>query len=304
MFTSDEQAALLALIDACGDIPWHSVASVVEMVGSACRVLAGDADDADPAHSDIAARLADWTDPAAIPKMRKLIDAVEAEGAWLTTVLDEQYPGNLREVYNRPPFLFVRGTLLAADERAVSVVGTRRATDEGLRLASQFSAKLARHDVTVLSGLAQGVDAAAHEAALEAGGRTVAVLGTGIRRVYPPAHEDLAERVAAQGAVVSQFWPDAPPTKSSFPMRNVVTSGLGIGTVVVEADGKSGARNQARRCIEHGKRLFLVESLVTSESWTARYVDHPAVTVVSTVDDVLAALDDDFHQPEQLTLLV
>lgn len=303
MSDTEEQAALLALVDACGDIPWHRVASVVELTGSACRVLAGEADDADPAHVDIAAALAERADPGTVPRMRELIEAVHAEGAWLTTVLDDDYPANLREIYNRPPFLFVRGTLSADDARAVSVVGTRTASDAGLRLAGQFGRELAGHGVTVLSGLARGIDAAAHEGALDAGGRTIAVLGTGIRRVYPSGHEGLAERIAQQGALVSQFWPDAPPTKWSFPLRNVVTSGLGIGTVVVEADGKSGARNQARRCLEHGKRLFLVESLVTDEPWAQRYAERPGATVVGGAGDVLDALDEEAHGPEQLTLL-
>jgi DNA processing protein len=157
--------------------------------------------------------------------------------------------------------------------------------------------------VTVLSGLALGIDGAAHESALASGGRTVAVIGTGIRRTYPQEHADLARRiVAAGGAVVSQFWPDAPPTKWSFPMRNITMSGMAVGTVVVEASNTSGARNQARRALEHGKRLFLVEQLVMRETWAKQYAARPGATIVRSVDEILAALDADLRLGQQLTL--
>lgn len=218
-------------------------------------------------------------------------------------MLDDAYPANLRLVYNRPPFLFVRGDLRTQDERAVAVVGTRRASPAGREQASRLARELAGNDVTVLSGLALGIDTAAHTASLEAHGRTIAVVGTGIRRGYPAQNRELADRiVAAGGAIISQFWPDAPPTKWSFPMRNVTMSGLGIGTVVVEASSTSGAKMQARLALEHGKRLFLVESLVMHEEWARRYADRPGATVVQSVDDVLAALDAELRPVSQLTL--
>ncbi len=144
--------------------------------------------------------------------------------------------------------------------------------------------------MTVLSGLARGIDTAAHEGCLAAGGRTIAVLGSGIRRVYPPENAGLAERIAAGGAVVSQFWPDIRPTSSTFPRRNVVMSGTGQGTVVVEASETSGARMQARLAIEHGKQVFLLASLVTDRPWARRYLDRPGATEVSDVDDIIRSL--------------
>jgi DNA processing protein len=221
----------------------------------------------------------------------------------LVTVLDEIYPTNLRLVYNRPPFLFVRGELEAQDERAVAIVGTRQASPAGSEQAQRLARELAGNGVTVLSGLALGIDTAAHTAALEVGGRTVAVVGTGIQRTYPAANRALADRiVAGGGAIVSQFWPDAPPAKWSFPMRNVTMSGMGVGTVVVEASSTSGAKMQARLALEHGKRLFLVESLVMHEEWAQRYAERPGATVVQSVDDVLAALDTELRPVAQLTL--
>jgi DNA processing protein len=206
-------------------------------------------------------------------------------------------------VFNRPPFLFVRGDLLEVDAQAIAIVGTRAASMEGLDQASRLAAELARQGVTVVSGLAYGIDAAAHAAAIDAGGRTIAVMGTGIRRpVYPPANAELAMRIADHGALVSQFWPDHPPSPSSFPLRNVVTSGMAVGTVVVEASHTSGARNQARRALEHGKRLFLVESLVLHEQWAQEYAKRPGVTVVQSVDDILRVLVELAKPAEQLSL--
>ena len=149
---------------------------------------------------------------------------------------------------------------------------------------------LAEKGVTVLSGLARGIDTAAHEACLDAGGRTIAVLGSGIRRIYPPENISLAERIVESGAVVSQFWPDTAPTSYTFPRRNVVTSGMGQGTVVVEASATSGAKMQARLAIEHGKQVFLLKSLVTERGWARKYLDRPRVYEVSDVDDIIRAL--------------
>jgi DNA processing protein len=205
----------------------------------------------------------------------------------LTTVLDDDYPSNLRVIFNLPPFLFYRGELRPDDARSVAVVGTRRASSAGVERARSIATELVAHGVTVLSGLARGIDTVAHEAALDADGRTIAVFGTGINSVYPKENAAVAERiVASRGALVSQFWPTAAPTEYSFPMRNVVTSGLGQGTVVVEASGKSGARNQARRALEHGKRVFLMRELVTREEWARRYVDRGALEVDSAEEIV------------------
>jgi len=286
-----EQAALLVLISR-SDQQWYKTATLVEEAGSALRILRDT--DARP----------DGADPVAteIDRQVEQIQEWAQQGLRLLTVLDSDYPINLREVYNRPPFLFVRGRLRAEDSRALAVVGTRSASEDGLALARQVASDLARQGVTVLSGMALGIDTAAHEAALQAGGRTVAVFGTGINRIYPRANKDLAARILQSGAHVSQFWPDAPPTRFSFPMRNVVSSGMALGTVVVEANGTSGARMQARLCLEHGKRLFLLRPLVMHEDWALRYAERPGATVVDSVDDVIGILDQLLDPPVQLSL--
>jgi DNA processing protein len=204
---------------------------------------------------------------------REIDDAYSKVDARLVTVLDDEYPANLRLIVNLPPFLFVRGELQRDDARSVAVVGTRDASEAGLQRARQMSRALVAEGVTVLSGLAHGIDTAAHSEALERGGRTVAVIGTGILRTYPPENKALAEEIARQGALVSQFWPSASPARYTFPRRNVVMSGMGQGTVVIEASVTSGAKLQARYAAQHGKLVFLVDSLVTDQAWARKMLD-------------------------------
>lgn len=211
--------------------------------------------------------------------------------ARLVTVLDDDYPANLRSIPNLPPFLFVKGEIRAADAFAVAVVGTRNASVLGLQRAQRMASLLAERGVTVVSGLARGIDTQAHQAALRAGGRTIAVLGTGIAaKCYPPENSDLLAEIAQRGAVVSQFWPTATPAKDSFPLRNVVSSGIAQGTVVIEASATSGAKMQARIASEHGKKVFVLRSLVESEDWARKYVHDRKAIEVREIEDVMSAL--------------
>jgi DNA protecting protein DprA len=159
-------------------------------------------------------------------------------------------PPTLRLIYNLPPFLFIRGAITDADLRSVAVVGIRTASADGISRAGQLARLLAGEDVTVVSGLARGIDTAAHTAALEAGGRTIAVIGTGINRYYPAENRALADQITKRGAVASQFWPDSPPTTYTFPRRNITMSGIAQGTVVIEASSTSGAKMQARLALD------------------------------------------------------
>lgn len=232
-------------------------------------------------------------------------------GAHLVTVIDEGYPTNLLLIPNLPPFLFVRGDLRFEDARSVAVVGTRKASTIGLARAGRLARELAGKGVTVVSGLAVGIDTAGHRAALAEGGRTIAVIGTGITRCYPTENEALAEDIVQAGsAIVSQFWPSTRPAKYTFPRRNVVTSGISQGTVVVEASSTSGAKMQARIALEHGKRVFLLHSLVTDQPWARRYVSERGAVEVDELVDILDWIADaeKVHQviaarSEQLTLL-
>jgi DNA processing protein len=289
MSDRDEQAALIALVRR-GDRPWHHYAQLAESAGSALDILEGryeDPHDDEPLVLFSEAPTPETTDLGAIANE---IEAWESEGMRFVTVLDAEYPVNLRTIHNRPPFLFVRGELLPDDERSVAVVGTRQPSALGLESARKVSAGLVAAGFTVVSGLALGIDGRAHETALELGGRTVAVVGTGLRRTYPAAHAELAARIAETAAVVSQFWPDSPPTKTSFPMRNVVMSGLALATVVIEASARSGARMQARFALEHGRRVFLHRSLL-EHAWARDYAERPGTAVVDSADEVVGQLE-------------
>jgi DNA processing protein len=296
-----EQAAVLALVDRT-EGEWYRTSQMIDEAGSALRLLQHAWPELASIDRSEAEALVQRVSPADLEHHQDLIDSLAARGVDVITVVDDRYPLNLRQIYNRPPMLFVRGALLPADDRAIAVVGTRDPTPDGIRDAGRLARGLAEQGVTVISGLALGIDTAAHEAALGAGGRTVAIMGTGIDTIYPKANRTLADDIARNGALVSQFWPSGPPTTYSFPMRNIVMSGISLGTVVVEASGKSGARNQARRALEHGKRLFLLESLVAREEWARRYAERPGTIVVHSVDDILAAVENIEQPVKQLTL--
>ena len=298
-----EQAAVLALTEASPG-PWYEVADVVEEAGSALAIVAGTHTFYEEPQAILAGKLAERVSQEMIERWAKVIETTLARSpdTQLVTVLDEDYPRNLRRIYDRPSFLFVRGTLVEDDARSVAVVGTRRASAEGRALAREMAAALTDHGVTVISGLAAGIDTEAHAAALDAGGRTIAVMGTGIDRVYPKENAALAERIANHGALISQFWPGSPPRSQNFPLRNVVTSGVAIGTVVIEASSTSGAKMQARLALEHGKRLFLVESLVLQEEWAQRYKSRRGAQVVRGVDEVVEALEAEREPATELQL--
>jgi DNA processing protein len=184
-------------------------------------------------------------------------------GAEAVTLADDRYPRLLRQIYDPPAVLWVRGDLRPEDERAVAIVGTRRASDYGRRVAHHFGFELARRGYTVVSGLAYGIDLAAHRGAVEAGGRTLAVLGSGVDRIYPPRHAPLAEQIAdGQGAVVSEFPLGTPPDAPHFPRRNRVIAGLALGTLVAEARASGGALLTAWMATEQNRAVFAVPAPV------------------------------------------
>jgi DNA processing protein len=179
------------------------------------------------------------------------------------TPQDPQYPVLLGSVAS-PPALDVRGSLQASDALAVAIVGSRRATEYGLEVAATLAADLAARGVTIVSGLARGIDTAAHRGALQAGGRTLAVLGHGIARVYPPENRALAEAIVERGALLSQFPPEAEPLPHHFPLRNRTLAGLALGVVVVEAAERSGALITAGLAADLGREVFAVPGRITS----------------------------------------
>jgi DNA processing protein len=282
-----EQAALLALLR---DLKrgWSQVADDVEEAGSALAVLERQAAGG---QGDLLAGDPEVDVDEQVHRAEIAIKTWNAAGLALVTLLDEDYPEQLRTIHQRPPFLFYRGQLESRDAGGVAVVGTRHPTDGGLRRARAIAAGLAERGITVISGLAAGVDTAAHQGALRAGGRTVAVVGSGLERAYPKENAELQDQLGREHLVLSQFWPNTAPTQRTFPMRNAVMSGYAAATVVVEASGHSGAKMQARLALQHGRPVFLLDSLL-EHSWAQEYSRKPGTRVVATADDVLAALDD------------
>lgn len=216
---------------------------------------------------------------------------VIGSGVQVATPVDLTYPSLLAEIPAPPPVLYYRGELLETDRIAVAIVGTRKVTAYGREMTARLAGDLARAGVTIVSGLARGIDGVAHEAALNAGGRTIAVLGSGINRIYPPEHRNLAARIAEQGAVLSDYLPDTPPDGVNFPPRNRIISGLSLGVVVVEAPDRSGAMITVDFAADHGRDVFAVPGpvLAANSTGTNRLIREGA-RLVRSADDVLEDL--------------
>ena len=204
---------------------------------------------------------------------------------------DPEYPMHLQKVASVPPVLYLRGTLEQEDDTAIAIVGARHATAYGVDLARELAAELGRRGLTIVSGLARGVDAAAHRGALAAGGRTLAVLGSGLDQVYPPEHEELGNEVAAHGALISEFPLGTPPLRLHFPRRNRIISGLSLGVVVVEAGVGSGALITAHHALEQGREVFAVPGRVHARySEGCNRLIKAGAKLVETWEDVLSEL--------------
>ena len=212
-------------------------------------------------------------------------------GATAVTWADVGYPARLRTIADPPLALFVRGTLDPADVPAVAIVGARRAGEYGRGVAADLAGGLAQVGVTVVSGLAAGIDGAAHRGALAVGGRTLAVMATGIDRVYPAWHRDLARDISTQGALLTEFGFGAPPLQFHFPQRNRIISGLSLGTVVVEAAERSGSLITAEYAVEQGREVFAVPGPIgTPHHRGCHRLIQQGATLVSSVDDILENL--------------
>ena len=209
----------------------------------------------------------------------------------------DDYPEMLAEIPDPPSLLYVRGAFAERDAMAVAIVGSRHCTPYGLRIAEKLGASLARVGLTVVSGLARGIDAAAHRGALRAGGRTIAVLANGLAQVYPPEHEGLAREVASAGALVSESPMRQEPLSGLFPQRNRIISGLCLGVVVVEAHPRSGSLSTARHAMEQNREVFAVPGPVDSlASQGCHRLIRDGARLVETVDDILEELGPLVHE--------
>lgn len=190
--------------------------------------------------------------------LERFMDQIQRKGIQVLIREDDSYPARLREIDQPPPVLYLRGSLNGDDAWTVAVVGTRRVTVYGRQVAEELSTFLASNGITVVSGLARGVDAIAHDSALKAGGRSIAVLGSGVDRIYPPENTSLAERVIQHGAILSDYAPGTPPDGINFPPRNRIISGLSQAVVVIEAGDTSGALITASFAADQGREVFAV----------------------------------------------
>lgn len=230
-------------------------------------------------------------------------NAITDVDAWLTggeqalSWLDADYPQQLRDVHDFPPVIFVRGSLKAND-RGICIVGSRDAGPAAIEAARHMAQLIVEADWTVVSGLAKGIDTAAHAEALRHDGRTVAVIGNGIDRIYPAENRQLQHAIENRGMVLSQFWPGTPPTKFSFPMRNAVMSAYANATIIVSAKEDSGTRHQAKQAAAHGRPLVVSRSVYEHTTWGRALVDDPSVLarVAYSVEESVA------HAQEMATL--
>lgn len=226
----------------------------------------------------------------------------------------DSYPSMLNEVDDSPSILFCKGNITEADRLAIAIVGSRRCTAYGRRQAERLGSALARAGFTIISGLARGIDAAAHRGALNAGGRTIAVMATGVTDIYPPEHADLAVEIANQGAVVSEFPLDQKPRPGMFPQRNRIISGMSLGSIIIEATEKSGSLHTARHAMEQGREVFAVPGPIDSlASEGCHRLIRDGVTLIRNADDVISGLgplikptttasSQVVHDPRELTL--
>jgi DNA processing protein len=214
---------------------------------------------------------------------------------------DENYPASLREIYDPPLVLYVKGELSAKDKNAVTMVGSRQTTHYGIETARKLAYQLAYTGVTVVSGGARGIDTAAHQGALSAKGRTVAVLGTGINLIFPPENNELYERIAANGAVITQFPFNRPADKQSFPIRNRIVAGMTLGTVVVEANLSSGALITANFATEYRRQVFAVPGRIYSpRSKGCHDLIKKGAKLCEGVEDILSEFEDLFPASNHL----
>ena len=222
----------------------------------------------------------------------KLWARIEKQGIKILTWQDESYPQRLKEIDQPPPVLYIRGEYLPDDLFAVAIVGTRRVTPYGRQITEELCAFLAANGITVISGLARGVDAIAHQSTLKAGGRSIGVLGSGVDKIYPPEHRGLAEKMMEHGAIISDYAPGTPPDASNFPPRNRIISGLSLAVVVIEAGETSGALITAEFAAEQGREVFAVPGsiLAPQSKGTNKLIQQGALPLLS-VNDLMQALD-------------
>lgn len=224
--------------------------------------------------------------------LEKELKLIKELGLRILSILDDGYPKNLKETYDPPVIIYVKGIIKKEDDLSISIVGTRQPSYYGLSQAEKFSYVLASRGITVVSGMARGVDSASHKGALKAGGRTIAVLGSGLGIIYPSENRELFERISANGAVISEFPIKTPPNRENFPRRNRIISGLSLGTLVVEAAKNSGSLITARFALEQNREVFALPGNVSSSGsiGTNKLIKEGA-KLVEGIEDIIEEIE-------------
>lgn len=220
--------------------------------------------------------------------VERLFKKCEKEGIKIYSLMDFEYPTLLKQISDPPLVLFCKGEILPQDHFGIAVVGSRKPTEYGVRVTDTIVTKIASYGITVVSGLARGIDSIAHTAALKAEGRTIAVLGSGLLYIYPRENKYLAEKILKQGAILSEFYPEEKPSRENFPRRNRIISGMSIATLVTEAGANSGALITASFAADQGRDVFAVPGNITSEnSKGTNFLIKRGAKLIQTVEDIL-----------------
>ena len=276
----------LSMVDGVGAV---TAQKLYDRFGTATRVLASTESELKECVSErLARKILSARDEIDAPAVARFCEENDIKTLALA---DARYPARLRTLSAPPRVLYVRGNLLPQDFHAISIVGTRHATRYGIQQATLLARSLAELGFTIVSGLALGIDGCAHRGALDAGGRTLAILGSGVARIYPTVHEDLAGRVVQNGALISEYHPLMEPLAGNFPARNRIVSGLSLGVLVVESDVKGGSMITARMAAEQNREVFAVPGSITSAySRGCHQLIREGAALVETVEDIVAAL--------------
>lgn len=289
MHLNDEQREWLTLAMVPGVGSTHFVRLLARFRTPSTVLRASQGALAEVVRPALAKQIAGYTDVVDLEEQERRMAEYDVR---LITMNDTLYPPRLGEIYDPPLVLFTRGELLEEDENCVAVVGTRRATPYGIRMAEKLGRELAAKGITVVSGMATGIDSAAHRGALEAGGRTIAVLGNGVDVVYPKQNADLMHAIIQQGCTLSQFPMGYDPHKGHFPQRNRIMSGMTLGTVVVQAPLRSGALITANTAAEQGREVFAVPGEVgVNASQGPHSLIREGAKLVESVEDILVELN-------------
>jgi DNA processing protein len=274
---------------------------LLEVFGSPERVLSAkrnELQDVDGLNQVLVDSLATWE---SVADLQQELDRIREFGAMVLTLDDADYPALLREIHDPPTVLYVWGKLEPRDHHAVGVVGSRRTSNYGLECAKKISYQIAYAGLTVVSGLARGIDTAAHQGALAAKGRTIAVLGTGLHHLYPAENRALAEKIVSAGAVVTEFPMETTPDRQTFPMRNRIISGWGFGLLVVEAGVNSGALISASQAADQGRNLYAIPGPIDRPtSHGANRLIQQGAKLVMSVDDILEDVQTLFPKAPEL----